>query len=96
MSTTGAGGVRARRPWRRLAIFCVAAIALEIALAHALAGRDVVGRLLAGGLGASAGLIMLALGYVFVRLVVFVVLPGVVAARAAAALVERVRRRRSV
>ena len=38
----------AARAWKRLALFGAAAIALEIALAHVLAGRDVVGRLLAG------------------------------------------------
>jgi len=79
---------------KRLAVASVVAILVEIVLAHVLAGRDVVGRLLASGAGASHALVAVALVYLVVRLIVFVVLPGALAARAAASLVDRIRRSR--
>ena len=82
-----------RRVWVRLAVVAALALVLELALAHLLAGRDVTGRLLASGAGATAGWLTLALGFVVVRLCVVVLLPGMIAARLGLALYDRARAR---
>ena len=71
-----------------LITFAVAAI-LEIACRHLLAARDTVAVLLAGGGEASRIEVGLAVGFVILRLLVWLILPGLVARDAVMALLDR-------
>lgn len=73
---------RSQKPWSTLAGALVL-LALHALLAHVLAGTSVVATLLAPSGAKAFFLLMLAVGFLLLRIGVLVVLPGWLAARAA-------------
>lgn len=84
--------MKKRTPAQALRSTCTTAVvaaALELILRHAFAARDTVAVLFAGGGSADRGVVTLALGFVLLRLFVYLVLPGLVVRDAVHALLAR-------